>query len=435
MLRPDNRLFLARALYVGLVLIATLLRLEFTPDLHAAGERLWRALTPNLRWGDAVDAIRNLTLFAGLGAVWIVTSVSSRLAAEIRRATLAGLALSALVEGLQLFSPVRFASIMDIVTNGLGALAGAAGTGLLVAAVQRSRGRRSYFGVPIFLLAGGYAVAIVCEAITPLFRSGAVEGVRGGPFTRLRVMLALAEPLERWQVPWLDVPLYACAAFFAVMYLTERGGEARAAWRRVAVVAAALALVLEPAHGLLGISVRWEAAITHVLALVLGAWAAARLLPPFTQRLRGPVRARAALLGYAALLVLWGWRPLLPRTDGSEIASQLVPSQFIPMQSLAMRTDVFSAMHVAQQFFLYLPLGALLAVWPLRRRGALADLWPALVLAMLIEIGHLFIVDRTFDVTNALLAWAGLAVGWVIVRRSGYAPYGEALGAAAPPAR
>jgi glycopeptide antibiotics resistance protein len=147
------------------------------------------------------------------------------------------------------------------------------------------------------------------------------------------------------------------------------------------------------------------------------------------------VRARAALLGYAALLVLWGWRPLLPRTDGSEIASQLVPSQFIPMQSLAMRTDVFSAMHVAQQFFLYLPLGALLAVWPLRRRGALADLWPALVLAMLIEIGHLFIVDRTFDVTNALLAWAGLAVGWVIVRRSGYAPYGEALGAAAPPAR
>lgn len=428
-------MLIARLLYVALVLIATLMRLEFSPDLAAAGERFWRALTPSLRWGDAIDALRNLTLFAGLGAVWIVTSVSSGLMTEIRRATLAGFALSAVVEGLQVFSPVRLASIMDILSNGLGAFAGAAGTGLLVASVQRARGRRSYFGIPMFLLAGGYAVAVLSEAVTPLFRSETVEGVRGGPITRLRLMLALAEPLERWQIPWLDIPLYACAAFFLVMLLAERGRDAGGAWWRVAAVGAAGAFLLEPAHGMFGVSVRWEAAITHAVAFTLGAWGAARLLPPLTQRLRGATRARAVVLGYAALLVVWGWRPFLPRTDGAEIASQLVASQFIPMQSLAMRTDVFSAMHVAQQFFLYLPLGALLAVWPLRRRGALSDLKPALAFALVIELGHLVIVDRTFDVTNALLAWAGLAVGWIIVRRSGYAPYGEALDVAARPAR
>jgi len=50
-----------------------------------------------------------------------------------------------------------------------------------------------------------------------------------------------------------------------------------------------------------------------------------------------------------------------------------------------------------------------------------------------LELGHVVIVERTFDVTNALVACAGLGIGWIVVRRSGFAPYGEAL--AAPVAR
>ena len=37
------------------------------------------------------------------------------------------------------------------------------------------------------------------------------------------------------------------------------------------------------------------------------------------------------------------------------------------------------------------------------------------------------IVDRYFDGTNALIACAGLGIGWLAVRRSGFRPYEEAL--------
>ena len=97
------------------------------------------------------------------------------------------------------------------------------------------------------------------------------------------------------------------------------------------------------------------------------------------------------------------------------------------LASLAERVDAFSALHVLQQFLLYVPLGSLLAVWPLRLRGRWAHLWPGVWLAVVIELGHLVIVERTFDVTNALVACAGLGIGWIVVRRSGFAPYGEAL--------
>jgi hypothetical protein len=92
--------------------------------------------------------------------------------------------------------------------------------------------------------------------------------------------------------------------------------------------------------------------------------------------------------------------------------------------------DVFSALHVAQQFLLYVPLGALLAVWPLRRSGRLAALRPGIWLAGLIELGHIVVAGRTFDVTNFLLALAGLAIGWIAVRRCGYEPYGTVAGVA-----
>jgi hypothetical protein len=194
----------------------------------------------------------------------------------------------------------------------------------------------------------------------------------------------------------------------------------------------ALAFLLEPAHGLVGISVRWEAAVTHAIAIALGAWAAPRLLPPLTHALRGAARALAALVAYAALLVVWGWRPLIPRLDPDEIRAQFSVAQLIPMESLAVRTDVFTAMHVLQQFFLYLPIGALLAVWPLRAKGLWSGLWPSVLFAAVVELGHILIESRLFDITNALLAWAGLVVGWIIVRRSGYTPYGEALGRSTP---
>ncbi len=427
---PRQSLLAGRLAYVAVILLATVTHLDVSWDLAAALQRVPRAFDPSMGWRDAVDGLRNIALFAGFGAVWIVTSISGTLARETLRATVAGLAASATVETLQLFSSTRIASILDVATNTFGALSGALVMTLLIADVKKAKDARSYFGAPLSLLAGSYLLAVLCEALAPLFRSEPVPGVGGGPLGSLRTLLRASVPLSLVEVPLFDVLLYAPAGFLVVALLAEHGRAARREWAKVAWAGAVLAFGCEAVHGAAQLSVRWEAAATHALALAFGAWAAQRWLAPLTQALRGPRRARAALFAYAALLVVWGWRPLLPETDLRVIAEQVTLPHLEPLAGLAERMDVFSALHVAQQFLLYVPLGSLLAVWPLHVAGRWSHLKPALWLAAIIEAGHILVAGRTFDVTNALLAAAGLAIGWIVVRRSGFRPYGSALAAA-----
>jgi glycopeptide antibiotics resistance protein len=417
----------ARAAYLAVVLIATLSDVHFEGDLAAASARFSRALTFSLEWRDAVDGLRNLALFAGLGGVWVATALPGREQREILRGTLVGLAVSVSVEGLQCFSPVRTASLVDVTTNTVGALGGAFTVALLIGAMRRAKGARSYLGVPAFVLSGGYALAVLCEALTPLFHSEQLRNVDGGPFDRLGIMFHLALPLSWAEVPWLDIPLFAPAGFLVVMLLGELGLESRRTWLAVSLLGAMAVFVAHTSRGLAGLPVRWEAAVTDAVAIGSGAWAGNNWLARLTQSLRGAARARAAIVSYAALLTLWGWRPFALETRGDAILGQFSAARVIPLASLAERVDLFSAVHVTQQFLLYLPLGAILAVWPLRFTGRWSHLWPAVGLATVIEVGHIVIVDRFFDVTNALIACAGLGIGWVVVRRSGFMPYGEAL--------
>src|SRR6267378_415877 len=429
---PRGRFLAARLGYVAIVLLATVTGLHFSPDLTAATQRLVRAFTPSLGWMDAIDGLRNTVLFAGLGVTWVMTSLSGRVRAEIARVTLIGFGLSVMVEGLQVFSPVRTASILDVTSNTLGAFAGAVVVAQFLVALHRAKGAPSYLGVPLFPRAGAYTVAVLCEALTPLFRSTPLPWVSGGPLARLRVALGLALPLRLGEVPWSDVLLFAPAGFLVVMLFAERGRSARLTWPAVAAGGAACAFAAEAAHGMIGLSIHWEAAATRAVAVAAGAWWARRRLAVLSRTLRGPRRALAAIAAYALLLVLWGWRPFLPETDIGAIVQQLTADHLVPLMSLVERVDVFTALHVAQVFLLYLPLGCLLAVWPLRLRGRWSHLWPAVWLAWGIEAGHLVIADRYFDVTNALIACGGLGIGWLALRRSGFGPYGEALAPLTP---
>ena len=421
---PRRPLLAARWAYVAVVALATLTDLHFSGDLTATGQRLLRAFEPSLGWRDAIDGLRNVALFAGLGAVWVLTSPTGQVKREMRRATLVGLALSATVEGAQVFSAVRTASIVDVTTNTVGAFLGAAAIALLIFEAQRARGARSYLGVPAALAAVSYGLAVLCEMMAPLFQSVPTY-VEGGPLASLRAMLAHAT-LAPGAEQIYDAVLFPPAGFLAVMALAERGRSAERSWLPVAAAGATATVVLELAHGLYRLPISWGACALDAAAVVLGTWAAARWLAPLSRTLRGAERARAALLVYVGLLVFWAWRPFFPVTDLHAIAGQLTLEHLIPLQALSGRADVFSAVHVAQQCVLYIPLGALLAVWPLRLAGRWGHLWPALWLALALEAGHVLIDGRFLDVTNALLACAGLAIGWLAVRRAGYQPYGAA---------
>ena len=111
----------------------------------------------------------------------------------------------------------------------------------------------------------------------------------------------------------------------------------------------------------------------------------------------------------------------------SVVAAKLTGEWWIPLRLLGSRMDMFSVIDVVIGFFLFFPLGAALAVWPLRPRSALAGFLPALYLAAVLEVGQTFVAGRTMDMTDFLVQAAGAVVGWTIVRRAGYRPYGSVL--------
>ena len=87
------------------------------------------------------------------------------------------------------------------------------------------------------------------------------------------------------------------------------------------------------------------------------------------------------LWAYGWVLLLWALRPFAPETSLAAMGAKLTNDWWVPLRFLGQRVDLFSVVDVVSPFFLYLPLGGLLAVWPLARRGWLANFWPAVYLA------------------------------------------------------
>lgn len=414
----------ARAAYVAIILFATMVELEPDWDTSLARNRFILATHPVFAWGNAVDGIRNVLLFAGFGAVWMVTARTGRLREALWRSTIYGALLSITVETLQLFSPMRVSSTIDVATNTAGTLLGAFGVALIVAAVRARRDARSYLGVPAMLLALGQLGAVFMEAFTPLFRQQYLPYVAGGPLTRLRTTLLFAQPASLSTIPLTDLLLSIPAGFLSVAALAEFAISRPAA----AVVAAVIGLVLSIAgellHAATGELVVWGAVVAHGAGIAAGALLASASLPAITQRWRGAARARAFYIAYAIIMMIWAWRPFTPRWRPSWIALQLRKEAWIPMLALAQRGDVFTVGHVIQLFSLAMPLGAVMEAWPLRRSGWLRWVLPAVWLTAVLEIGHIFVESRTFDVTNFLILSSGAWMGWWIVRRAGVSEKG-----------
>jgi len=376
---------------------------------------------------DAVDGARNLALFGGLGVVWVLSSPSGRVWRSVWHAAVVGLLLSVSVESLQLFSPIRDASILDVTTNTLGALAGAACVALVAYAVDRARGRASFVGIPAYLFAVPYWIAALMETFAPLFRQDLLPQLGGSVAARIARAVAAIRPHSIVQLSATDFLLFVPAGAFTVAALVEGGVSYAAAWPLVALAGGALLVADEVFHGVAAEPIVLGAILVHVLAVATGAVLAASLLPRATVRLRGRGRPRALLAAYATVIMLWSWRPFVPDLSASSMAEQFSSDHWVPLQAMAQRVDLFSVADVVTQFCLYVPLGALLAVWPLRRRGAWSGLYPAFYLATVMELGKIVVAERFFDITHVLIQIAGATAGAVVVRRSGYRPYGAVL--------
>jgi hypothetical protein len=282
-------------------------------------------------------------------------------------------------------------------------------------------------GVPIATFAGAYGAAVLLDAFSPLFRQERVPGAWGSPIERFTQALGSLEWSSMLHMQPSEILLVAPAALFAVAALVEMGWSYERAWPRVAIAGAVALAVTELARGAVGYVISLGPIVAGGLGMLLGAWAATRLLPAFSRNRRGSARPRLLWWLYAALIMLWALRPYYPEFDAGMLAEKLSPERLVPLLSYRERVDIFTVVDVGVTGLLVMPAGALLAVWPLRRGGWLAGPLPIVYLAAIAECAQIFVAGRWFDATDLLVEGAAALLGWAMVRRAGYRPYGEAL--------
>lgn len=424
--RPGATALGARLAYVLVILLATAAEpaAQSLADFHA---RLLHAITFDLGGTGIIDAARNILLFAGWGSVWVLTAARPFDRRTLVRATLLGTILSVLVETGQLLSRTRSASLIDVGTDTAGSLLGAMGALLLLAVARVRRERRSYAGFPLVVIAAPYFLAALLQSCFPLLRRDRLPRAWGSPGERLGIAITEFGWHAMVPTPMLELMLFFPAGALGLAALVELGVSRR---RSLLIVLAAAVLSFtgaEIVRGASGYPMSWQALALHVLGIVTGALAAARWLPAWSRRWRGRARVRTVAMAYGLVAALWAWRPFLPRLTWADIADNLTWQHFVPLAAYRQRPDLFMSAEVAAQAFLLLPIGCLLAVWPLRRSGWARGVLPGLYLAVVLEVGQIFMVPRIFDVTDILVAWAAVAAGWYVLRRAGYLPYGSML--------
>ena len=127
--------------------------------------------------GNALDIFNNIVLFVPLGFFFQITHDHRGLKSLFGALGL-GLAVSGIVEAGQLFLPSRYSSLVDVVTNGLGAWLGAAIAGYHQLMVRR-KGMLELFGFGLPLMSSVYL-------LVPLLWLGGLS--MGGERSRIGLM-------------------------------------------------------------------------------------------------------------------------------------------------------------------------------------------------------------------------------------------------------
>jgi VanZ family protein len=415
-----------RIAYLLILLLATLTNLAPSLDAGAAAARAGDAFDVSLTPKDALDAVRNVVLFAGWGLVWMATAPAGATVRSLALAIVTGIAISIGVETAQLFSDVRRASPLDVLYNGGGAVIGAIVVVVAVRRLARHRSDRSFVGLPAALFAGGYGMVVLGEALIPLFRQDRVS-VWGDPLSRFVFAVRAFEPASFGILPLSEIVLFVPAGFFLAAAIVEAGNGYRRAGLIAALAGSALIVVTEVVRGAASLAIPGGPILVHVASVSAGAAAAALLLPRIARRLRGAERPQLLFAVYAGIVALWNLRPYVPEADPSVWLAQLTGHWWMPMAFATARMDLFSVIDVTNGFFLLLPVGGLLAVWPFRRTGPWSSIVPGIVLAVVVEAFQVFVAGRTLALADMLIGGAGAWTGWVIVRRAGYPVRGEML--------
>ena len=420
-MRGESALRWARVGYLAVLAAALLAPFGFRWDVASVAGALREAARPTWTPADVIDAVRNLTLFAGWGILWVTGRGKSSIRRHLLGAVATGALIGLLAEGLQLALPGRTTSLLDVGTNAAGAGLGALAALAVTRALRAERGRATLLGVPASAVAAPYAAAAALEVAFPLLRHAASPGRYGAPGERLAWSLDRVGWESLTVLPVTEGLLLLPAGFLCALALWERGLDRDRSVRWTAGIGVTLSVLGELVHGPLGRPVELGPVLVHAAAVAAGGWlAGSSRLPTAVRRSSGRGRAAVFLAGYATVLALWSWRPFVPELDPGAIADQFAGGRWLPLGALRVRRDLFSVADVLRSFLLFVPLGAVLAVRPLRRSGVLGGAWPALYAALLLECGQALVAGRFFDGTDVLVAGAGAGLAWFAVRAAGF---------------
>ncbi len=414
-LRYATTLRIAYLLCIG---IATLLHLGFDTSLVNAVFRLRRALDPSLSFRDVVDAARNVALFLGWGATWVLTSPAPTTRRDVVIATLWGMAASITVESAQVFSQYRMASIADVATNTLGSLIGACTLWLVERRATLDMRRGTMIGIPGWLPGSALLMTALGLAFAPSSRATMAIGWSPSPIERARQVMSAPAIVVPWPALVTDAAIWLLVGLVLTIAISDRTGRVRRnqllAWL---LIVPALLVGIHAARDMAGLQrevITWQLqGASAVLGLVLGLIGLRPWRTAVTARSTRATQLGVLVAGIGALMA---WSPAswaIPKGGAAPFGWR----QLVPMMSLFQRQDLSSVFIVLEKAGLGAALGACLAA-----RTRMGEPWPgvrtAVLYAAILEAGQFLVPGRYPDVTDILITSAAAGLVAVLVERA-----------------
>lgn len=412
---------LIRLAYLAIICTATLLNLGFDPNPQNAWWRFSRAFHPAASFKNVVDAIRNVALFAGWGATWILTTRGPATRRDIAMATLLGMLASISVESLQAFSVNRETSALDVLTNTLGGVVGAVFFWLVERRAAHDMRGGTTLGVPGWMPASALLVTAASLAFAPSSRPSFTVAWDANPLLRMH-LVAVSPALT---VPWMalscDAGIWGLAGLAVAIAISDRAGTVR--WYQLAAWLVIVPLMVSGARygrSFAGMERELRSLPVQAGAVALGLLVGLVAITPWRRRV--PARSQRAMqltLGCMAVGMLVSWIPAdwaARRSGGVHVDWR----QLVPMYSLFLRQDMSSVFLVLQKAGLGAAIGACLAAR--KRSGApQPGVRAAVAFAVLVEVVQVVVPGRYPDVTDILITGAAAGLAAVLVSRASHA--------------
>lgn len=344
------------------------------------------------------DVTQNILLFLPFGALGVLAGGKRAGFVRVAGVTAAGFILATVVEGLQLFTPDRTSSSADVMTNTVGAFAGAVLALTTGGVVKRSIWRLEREGLAVpelrpLVVASGLLIVAWYQPFDVTLEVGAVVG-------KVRALEHDLLQFSGFRDEGMAIMIAALFAMTLTGYLSVLG-ETRATMK-AASLGAIVVVGLEASQVVIESRMpgAWDA-LVGVIGIFAGIaiWASATVI----------VWPR---LWFAVIVVGTIAAASMQMLSPFTLATDYRPISWFPFLGYYSRTTFETLSHVIELGLIYFPMGFWIGSGGVDRRRAMwVGAGAALLIATPIELLQGYVSGRYPDVSDIALSMAGAAAG------------------------